>query len=97
MSYTVEATYTKPADKQWFAQVHPGLAQRYRKVDRARAVGMINRTVNQVNENTVVVTSTWNSEADYQAFLAKRGASVADAVRSDYGRTNGITVTTRIV
>ena len=97
MSYTVEATYTKPANKKWFAEVHPGLAQRFNKVDRARAVGLIDRQVNKVNDYTILVISTWNSEADYQAFIARKGASVADALRGDYSRNNGITVTTRIV
>lgn len=97
MSYTVEATYTKPANKKWFAEVHPGLARRFNRVDRARATGLINRQVARPNDNTIVVTSTWNSEADYQAFVARKGASIADSLRGDYGRDNGITVTTRVV
>ena len=97
MSYTVETTYIKPEGAKWFGEVHPGLAKRYNRTDRARAVGLVNRTVSKPNANTVVIISTWNSEADYQSFLAKRGSSVADAMRRQHAQNSGITLSTRVV
>lgn len=97
MSYTVETTFTKPADKKWFAQMHPGLARRFARADRAKAVGLENRSVNKIDDNTFVVTSVWASEEDYQAFLTKRTASAPDSLRNTYGQANGITVTARAV
>ena len=97
MSYTVETTFTKPAGTKWFAETHLPLASRFNKVDRVRATGVENRTVNRIDENTVVITTTWASEADYQTFLSKKGASIADSIRKQYADDNGITATTRVV
>lgn len=97
MSYTVETTFTKPADAKWFAQMHPRLAKKFGRVDKARAIGLESRTVNKIDDNTLVVTSIWASEADYQAFLGRRGVAGADAIRSTYAQNNGITIASRVV
>lgn len=97
MSYTVETTFSKPAGTKWFAETHPRLAMRFARADRFRAEGLKTRTVDRVDENTVIVTSTWSSEDDYQNFMSKKGPSVADGIRKQYAEDNGITVTTRVI
>lgn len=93
MSYTVKTTVTKPAGTKWFADSHPGLARRYRRVDRVRAIGLESNSIEQVDENTVVLTSVWASEDAYRIFLSKKGNSIADSIRNEYNEKNGINLT----
>ena len=97
MSYTVKTTITKPAESKWFGEVHPALAKKFERVDRARAVGVQSRNVEQIDDNTVVVTVVWDDESSYRSFLTKRGASVADAVRGEHNRNNNITAQVEVV
>ncbi len=97
MSYTVETIFTKPADKQWFGQIHPRLARKFARIDKSRAIGLVSRTVEKIDDNSFKVTAVWSSEADYQNFLTKKGASVADAIRQQYAQNNGIAFTTSVV
>jgi len=97
MSYTVETTFTKPADKKWFAQTYPGLARRFARIDRARATGLESRNVNKIDDNSFVVTSVWASEEAYQTFLTRRTASNHDALRNAHSQANGITFETRVI
>ena len=97
MSYTVEATFTKPADAKWFSQTHPQLAKKFGRVDKARAIGLQSRTVNKVDDNTLVITSVWATEADYRNYVTKKGTSVADAMRAAYAQSNNITASIKPV
>ena len=92
MPYVVTTTIKKPANAQWFSDVHPNETKAYRDLTKAQP-GFIDWVFTQIDETTAQRTVTFDTKENYDAMVAIRDSDSNFIAGSIYLATANMSLT----
>jgi hypothetical protein len=98
MSYIVEVTTIKPAEVKFFGESNPGIESK--SGVRAKSVqGFIAKRVIKPDENTVIKTLEFDSEASFREYdsMVKESTSSGFLQKKEYNLLNNIITTIKVL
>lgn len=96
MAFSVTYTTTKPANVQWFNDVDPNTVYAINEWLPTNT-GFISVIKNESTPTKLVKTYTFDTQANYNAYILAKNNNADVIARKAYNNSNGITTTTQTI